>query len=185
MKYFWRKFYKKKCICHWCTPCYDEGLLQYFQFISGGGLQMMATQFFSSGGFESLMAGAMANLDEQVIVIINYHGGYHGFFMMFDFMKIIMAIIMAGVTANQDVQVFEYCVALLPLPLPHNTKFATKSHFKPYKKSRKNDFSDSGGPWSSCRRKPAAGVVQYWCKLKRYFNVSWRNIDVSWKDMLM
>ena len=39
---------------------------------------MMVTQFFSSGGFESLMAGAMANLDEQVIIIINYHDNYHG-----------------------------------------------------------------------------------------------------------
>ena len=30
---------------------------------------MMVTQFFSGGGFESLVAGAMANLDEQVIAI--------------------------------------------------------------------------------------------------------------------
>ena len=31
---------------------------------------MMVTQFFSSGGFESLMAGVMANMDEQVITIV-------------------------------------------------------------------------------------------------------------------
>ena len=30
----------------------------------------MVTQFFSSGGFESLMAGVMANMDEQVITIV-------------------------------------------------------------------------------------------------------------------
>ena len=117
--------FTQKCICHRCTPCYDEGLLQYFQFISGGGLQMMATQFFSSGGFESLMAGAMANLDQQVIVIINYHGGYHGFFYEFWFYEYYHGNYHSRGNGKSGCTGCECCVALLPLPLQHNTKFAT------------------------------------------------------------
>merc|ERR1712088_757437 len=45
------------------------------QFISGGGLEMMVTQFFSTGGFESLVAGAMANLDEQTLQSLGQAAG--------------------------------------------------------------------------------------------------------------
>ena len=51
-------------------PMQCQGFTEYLQFLNGGGLEMMVTQFFSNGGFETLVAGAVANLDEQVITII-------------------------------------------------------------------------------------------------------------------
>ena len=48
----------------------SQGFTEYLQFLNGGGLEVMLTQFFSNGGFETLVAGAVANLDEQVITIV-------------------------------------------------------------------------------------------------------------------
>ena len=51
-------------------PVQCQGFTEYLQYLNGGGLEMMVTQFFSNGGFETLVAGAVANLDEQVITIV-------------------------------------------------------------------------------------------------------------------